>query len=289
MIHFKKLLIGFYLLFTLSPQASECMANQSTDLLKFWKQKKSSRFYIYSRQQLTMAESLFEQLLQEGLDSELGDKLAELDLAIEQKSDFLIISGQGDNTGQGVYIIRKSSARPVLLQSPHAYHDMKTGVIGVRLMQENNYQALAINTAHRYSLSENGNADVAHLNESLFLSFSRAFARVYPVAKVIQLHGFNAARREQTKHIDFILSNASRYADPSLFVMRDCLNLTLQFQSQVYPHDISLLGGTANIIGQQLRIQGFSGFRHIEISLNARKALAKYKKVRRLFSKCIAK
>ncbi len=275
--------------------------NKSSSIKSVWKEKRASHYQNYSSKNLKLAESIFEQLLLNQTTEKLRQKLRSLNLTLIETGEFLLISeAQPPYTGQGLYVIRASSAgtpvSPVLLQAPHGYYDLKTGSIAIKIMQENAIRALAVNTVHRRIRyvdkarhTDNKNADMAHLSESLLMAFSRAFAKVVDNGRIIQLHGFNADKRPQTRQLDMIISNGTSVVSQQLISQKDCIDRALSTSSKIYSLDISILGGEKNRIGQAVRKQDFSGFNHIEMSLPLRKKLNRSARQRRAFSQCFAK
>ena len=110
---------------------------------------------------------------------------------------------KNQRTGRGFYLFRQGDNLPLALQAPHTYHDKFTRHIGRKFMRDGHYAALAWNTVSRYE------ADIAHLNHTIFQAFTRAFARRYPTGTIVQLHGFSQQKRKSQRgqEADMILSN----------------------------------------------------------------------------------
>ena len=270
---------------------SEKPAHTKT-LKSLWKKKRAQYYQAYSDKELLLAESVFEQLFDNQLTDKMRDQLVSLNLSLVQLNELLIIrEDKPPYTGQGMYVIRPGSSDTLLLQAPHSFHDIKTGSIAIKMMRENTIKALAINTVSRRYSSDGGElkADMAHLPESLFMSFSRAFANVNEQGRIVQLHGFNADKREQTRQLGLILSNGTRAAGQALISQSECLGKALSTKSKLFPQHINLLGGTTNSIGRAVRGMGFSGFEHIEMSLPVRQALNHSAQLRHAFMACVNK
>ena len=262
-----------------------------------WQQKRAKRYNAYSSKQLQLAESVFEQLLLNRLTEKILKQLRSLNLSLTKVDNYFLISeALPPYAGQGLYVIRVKGGGDILLQAPHSFHDLKTGNIAIKMMRENSIRALAINTvSRRYTTSEGRkyNADMAHLAESLFVAISRAFANVYSDGKIVQLHGFNAAKRAQKRQreprLEIIISNGTRAVSQRLILQKACLDKVFSIHSHVYPLDINELGGTTNSIGRAVRQMGFSYFEHIEMSLPVRQKLNRSEEMRRGLFECISK
>jgi len=158
-------------------------------------------------------------------------------------------------------------------------------------MKELKFKAMAINTVNRRYSSATGekmSADMAHMYQSLFVAFSQAFVKVIEAGEIIQLHGFNADKRSQTRKVDIILSDGTKnYTNHKLIKQQSCIESKLKLNVKVYPQDINLLGGTKNSIGRSIRDAGYNQFEHIEMSLPARKLLNRSAKKRKVFIRCL--
>jgi len=268
-------------------------------IISLWKKKRASHYISYTNKQMQLAESIFEQLLSNSLSEKSLSQLRSLNLSISKVNNLLLVSEDlPPYSGQGIYVFRVKAENEILLQAPHGYHDLKTGKIAIKMMLENSISALAINTVSRKYKTSAGvinHADMAHLPVSLFMAFSRAFAKVYGNGKIIQLHGFNAEKRAQKQSqkntasaLNIIISNGTRAANQQLILQQTCLDKALSIKTHVYPLDINELGGTKNTIGRAIRQLGFSGFKHIEMSLPVRKKLNRSKKMRRALFECMS-
>jgi len=81
---------------------------------------------------------------------------------------------------------------------------------------EGRWRAAALNTTHRFkSGSEGVDADLAHLEESYFQAFTRAWCLVGG-GPLVQLHGYVKEKRKsvQARSADIILSSGVQTAQP---------------------------------------------------------------------------
>ncbi len=262
-----------------------------SDLVNVWKSKKSLDYQPYHKSQLGIMHSLFKSIILGNVSADINNQLAPLNLTLTADDNYYLLSEMAKPySGQGLFIVSKHSNSKVLLQAPHAFHDMKSGVIALNMMRENALKALAINTVNRTTkFKSNGDkkSDMAHLTESLFVQFSKAFVEVYSDGKIVQLHGFNSKKWSDSNEFELIISNGTRTTNLSMAKQGQCLSHALSLQSHIYPRDVNFLGGTTNAIGSVVRKQGFTGFMHIEMSLNLRKKLYQSADMRRLFVECI--
>ncbi len=262
------------------------------DINKIWKSKRAEQYKAYSLNEINKIESIFEALLVNKITTKQLQQLSTFNLQLKQDENLIVISEVREPyMGQGLFVIRKSSSAGVLLQAPHAFHDMKTGNISIKLMNEFEFKAMAINTVNRrYSTvtGEQMNADMAHMRQSLFIAFSQAFVKTVEGGEIIQLHGFNANKRSETRKVDIILSDGTKnYTNHKLIKQQSCIESELKLNVKVYPLDIKLLGGTANSIGRSIRGSGYNRFEHIEMSLPVRKLLNRSREKRKAFIRCV--
>ena len=261
--------------------------------------KNESRGYKYQRPtqgELKIAERLFQHLL--AGEGELTTAISlcqqiQLDLILvtREKEDFLIVMEiENARRGRGFYIFRRKRFKPVIIQVPHAYHDLHTDRIGRRLFWESEAVAAAWNTVSRSVViaGEVGKSDLAHLESSYFQAFTVAFARLYPEGLVLQLHGFRKDRRSTVEGAlaDIIVSNGSRTPGRWLETAASCLDEKLAVSVTVYPRDVSELGGTTSAQARVLRSLKHEGFLHFEMGLEARRRLLRNEQDRRRLWQC---
>ncbi len=242
-----------------------------------------------SREELTQAERLFKQTLA------AGDNLAELEkawkalgfelAAVSHKgADLLVLQeAPGRKTGRGFYVFRRSRSEAIALEAPHSWNDLHTGPIAFRLFEEAPVKAGAWNTVTRKE------GDLAHLSSSYFQAFTRAFGESYRTGLVVQLHGFEAAKRTSKigEEADAVLSDGTRNPAGWLLGLGKRLKEKWTERVRIYPQDVRELGGTTNVQGQLLRSLGNDGFLHIEMARDLRKRMREEPSVRAAFLKCL--
>jgi len=187
-------------------------------------------------------------------------------------------------TGRGFYLFRQQKSSPIALQAPHSYKDLYTGTIARKLMEKGKYVAAGWNTVKR------NYADMAHLDNTIFQAFGRAFAKQYPTGMIFQLHGFVQGKRNTRagKTADLILSGTTITPQQRVLGIGKCLKSKLaRFTVRIYPYEISELGGTTNSNAKDLRARGFNRFFHIEMSKPLREKLRGDNQVRRQLSDCL--
>ena len=195
---------------------------------------------------------------------QLGWDLVELD----DIGMVVIKESEQQLAGRGVYAIRINSKSNTILQAPHRFFDERTGVITRKLFIENDVYAAAWNSSHRKQV------DLAHQQQHYFNAFMQALTN--RDSKVIQLHGFDADRRNsKAKSADVILSDTTRF--PARHALQTAIRLKEllgQSSAKLFPLDIEELGGTKNSQASLLRNSGFHRFLHVELDGELRKQLA---------------
>jgi hypothetical protein len=189
----------------------------------------------------------------------------------------------GQEKGRGVYLFRPGSESFLAWQAPHAKTDIRTGDISLRLFLQSRARAAAWSTISRKQ------ADMAHLTNTFFHSFTLAFAEACPRGILVQLHGFEEAKRQETapEPFDLILSSGSRH-HPDWFL--DTVKRFRQSMAQavrVYPDDTRELGGTRNAQSQALLQLGHPGFLHLEMSPAFRERLRQSAEARSTLIRCL--
>jgi mRNA-degrading endonuclease toxin of MazEF toxin-antitoxin module len=196
----------------------------------------------------------------------------------------------GHCKGQGLYLIRQGVAASLLLQVPHGYFDKHTDDIAAGLLQAP-VRAVAFNTVPRHSTQHGRkvDADLAHRADNLFAAFTRAFARVYPAGRVVQLHGFNPAKRKTAAghSAAVIVSAGTARATPASTAVAACLQSLLTAPVRLYPRDVRELGATTNLQGRLLREQAHTGFVHVELSRALRERLRSEASLRAGLGACL--
>lgn len=193
--------------------------------------------------------------------------------------------------GGGTYVLRSGTANvPLLLSAPHRGSDRFTGPITLDLMVEGRAAAAAWNTVQRRSQCGHGTSDLARLERHPFTAFSAGFARALPNGRVVQVHGFDPARRTtpEGRAASIILSSGSKQGSATVDSIAECLRSQLpEERVSVFPSDVRELGALQNAQGRRLREIGFNSFVHAELSLDLRQKLISERELRRRFSACL--
>ena len=217
----------------------------------------------------------------------------------------MVREAPGARRGRGFFAFRIGRRRPVAIEAPHSFSDRYTGPIAEKLFVESGAAAAAWNTASRSAGShkeeeedrerererereggQDESADLAHLPESFFQEFTRAFARAHADGIVLQLHGFDAEVRGADGPCA-ILSDATRTPESWVATAAGCLGDAFDRRTALYPRDAGELGGTSNAQAKLLRALGSKSFLHLELSLDVRADLAKDASLRRRLLLCI--
>ena len=195
----------------------------------------------------------------------------------------------GAMRGRPAMIVRQE-APPLMVQIPHAFHDEMTREIGLDLFLASGARIGVWNTVPRRFENRTGeavDADMAHLPASWFNELTLAFARQYPLGRIVQLHGFAAGkRRAKSAGLAFIFSNGTRQATPALRDAARCLARNSGLAVGVYPETADELGGTTNAQVHTLAGQTVEFF-HLEISRAARQQLRDDSALRQSLQQCL--
>ena len=199
--------------------------------------------------------------------------------------------------GAGAYLFRVAprAGRAILLQAPHAFHDVGTGPIGAALFFEPSTgprpSAFFTNTVHRYG--EDGAlrgapggspADVCHNPDHVFTGATVAFATAAGGAAVIQLHGF---ARDDDAGASIVVS-AGDVSGSSRASAAVAAALARQFDGvRRFPEDIGRLGATTNAQRRALRRIVDAELIHIEADPDVRAALRADPVRRRTFARAV--
>jgi hypothetical protein len=188
------------------------------------------------------------------------------EVAAAQETLWLLAEPSENERGRGWYLIRPHHAAPVALQAPHAKNDLHTGRIALQLFLSGNARVLAAATISRHE------ADMAHLDNTFIQALTLAFAESYPTGRVVQLHGFSAAKHPKAR-ADMIVSAGTPSPQPWLALVDQTLTRTTALAVRSYPEEIQELGGTLNAQGRALRRVGETEFLHVELSKALRERL----------------
>jgi hypothetical protein len=199
----------------------------------------------------------------------------------------------GECTGRGAYMLRAAAPGlvPVAIVAPHRGADRDTGPLARLLFEEHAFAAAAWNSAPRRSGADCPHSgDVTREPTHYLTGFSLAFAARFAGGRIVQLHGFDAERRntQAAREADGIVSDGSEDPSGRLLDFADCLSRRFPDRRiAVYPLDNSELGGTVNAQGRALRETGFAGFTHLELSPEFRRALITDSAARAALTDCL--
>lgn len=248
--------------------------------------RQATGFVVPSAAEAKKAEAAFASALA-GNDTQLPPGL----VAVRQEGYRVLGEKAGQCGGQGTYLLREPPALPLAIVAPHRGSDRHTGTIAASLFDESPAAAAAWNSAPRRANAGCPAGDPTRHPTHHLTAFSLAFAAAYPQGRVVQLHGFDGARRTSraAQLADIILSQGTRTPAPSLYDLADCLSRRLHpWRVRVFPGDVDELGALENRQGQALAAAGFTGFAHIELSREVREALVADGAQRAVFGRCLA-
>ena len=197
---------------------------------------------------------------------------------------------EGDCRGRGTYLLRNQSAAPLAIVAPHRGSDRWTGTLAAALFDEGVGLAAAWNSAPRRGKGECPGGDPTRLETHYLTAFSLAFADVHSGGRIVQLHGFDGARRRSraARLADIIISEGTDTPNEALYDFADCLSRELHpLRVRVFPGDVAELGALNNRQGQAVRAAGFTGFAHIEMARSVRRRLVEDAPLRRRFAACL--
>lgn len=246
--------------------------------------RREGGFHVPSVAEAGRARAMFADLLDrasQGTGAAVAARAGDFGLAMTQPDvpgSLALAEPAGTCGGRGVYVLREGDAvRPIAVVAPHRGADLHTGEIAAALFAEAPFAAAAWNSApRRPSEGCTDGGDVAREPTHYLTAFSQAFARRYRHGRIVQLHGFDGARRQDQagQEADAIVSDGSRQPAARLLDLADCMSVAFPGRSiRVFPFDTEELGATGNAQGQALRAQGFTGFAHLELSAGFRMAL----------------
>ena len=201
--------------------------------------------------------------------------------AREQMLDFLtgpsmVMLESRRDRADGFYAFRLGSEQPpLILQTPHSWHDLNSGRIAAALFEEGTGRVLCMNTAQRYRGQDdpptdlNSDADVAHRPDSLFQAMTLGIAEGMRDPLVVQIHGFGSAHQGMAAVVsDGAALQPARDVTLAAAALRPVLGT---FGAIYTGSEVTELAGRGNVQGQAL--SGTTRFLHIELSYTARKAL----------------
>lgn len=216
-----------------------------------------------------------------------------LDLTIAGRRFSFVREQAGRREGRGAYLFAHDPAARWALQAPHVPSDLHTGRIAARLAVQGPFRVVAWNTLPRRARSEDRAGavptDIAHVPGTWFSALARAYAARYPDGRVLELHGFDPARRRSAsaRGADFIVSPAHRGTSAAAGEFAACLAGAGLGTVLRYPAEVGELGGTTNVNARLLQALGFDGFIHLEIAPAARERLARRRHAREALLTCV--
>jgi hypothetical protein len=190
----------------------------------------------------------------------------------------------------GEYRLRKGAVAPLAITAPHAFHDRGTGELAMRIFASSRAAVAAQNTVARDGSDGCEALDVARENEHLFTEFALGFSDRFPDGLVVQLHGFDGARRStaRAEEAAAIVSNGTPFPGSDTLDLADCLSRALAPRAVlVYPRGTSELGAEDNAQGKALREAGGARFAHIELSADLREAMTSDEQLLDSFGACL--
>ena len=192
--------------------------------------------------------------------------------------------------GGGEYRLRKGAAVPLSITAPHAFHDRGTGELALRVFAHSRAAVAAQNTVARDGSDGCEALNVARESEHLFTQFALGFSDRFPDGLIVQLHGFDGARRSTSRAEEAaaIVSNGSPSPGSDTLDLADCLSRALAPRAVLlYPAEANELGGEGNAQGKALREAGGARFAHIELSADLREAMLSDKALIESFTACL--
>ena len=188
-------------------------------------------------------------------------------------------------TGHGAYALRDSGT--LLLQAPHADTDLGTGQIALRLFEETDAAALALNNVRRDIAP---GADQAHSPAGPFVAMATALVKAALVKqketmRVVQLHGFSSetAERLALSAETIVVGGGSSEHNAKLAA---CLR-EQGIPAQATGPGTRELAGRGNAVGAALQSLGKGRFVHLELGPGQRERMLRDSEARRKLSKCL--
>ena len=190
----------------------------------------------------------------------------------------------------GEYRLRKGAAVPLGVTAPHAFHDRGTGELAMQMFARSRAAVAARNTVARDGSGGCEALDVVRESEHLFTQFALGFSDRFPDGLIVQLHGFDGARRStlRAEEAAAIVSNGTPSPGPDTLDLADCLSRALAPRAVlVYPTETSDLGAEHNAQGKALREADGARFAHIELSAELREAMMSGEPLIESFAACL--
>lgn len=184
--------------------------------------------------------------------------------------------------GWGMLAVNPLAVDSLFLQVPHRFHDSFTADISAHWWQSGRFKLAMLNNVHRHTgreLDKPVNSDWSTSANNPMLAATRAFVSSFKQPLVLQLHGYSKDKRrtKAAQNADVILSHGANL--PTAYLSKlikagACIDEQTKMKTLVFPHDVTELGATKNIIGKELRFLGYyQHFVHIELSKTLRQQM----------------
>lgn len=229
-----------------------------------------------------------------GGDAAAAEDLAALGLKqseLPEVEQITLFSEKTRCAGKGIYWLKDDGGQPLAITAPHRGSDRHTGELAAMLFLETGAKAAAWNSAPRNPTMDCPNAlDLAREEIHPFTAFSLAFAETYPNGRLVQLHGFEGAKRDSdiARDAAMIVSNGTENPGDAVLALADCLSIAFApRKTLVYPIATNELGALTNAQGQALRENGFDGFIHLEIAADLRAGMTQDDALRSRLAECL--
>jgi hypothetical protein len=197
---------------------------------------------------------------------------------------WVVRESPADQHGLGIYLVRAAPAprRPILLQAPHVYFDLRTQNIAAAMFwaadARPEIHGLFTNSVHRFKQSDSARekrrfnpADVAHNSEHPYQTATAAVLDMGPVI-VVQLHGFDGDFVDPA--ITAIVSAGKPDGStPESATVAGALAEALKIKVSKFPEDTQALGGLDNVQGRLVSGTPTARFIHVELELPLRNRL----------------
>lgn len=242
---------------------------------------REGQFSPPSAAELERVEKLFLALAQGAATATLEKEAAALEMEFIRVSSpdaWVVRETAGARRGRGLFAFRDGGLQNQgVLQVPHSFKDEMTREIGLALFAEGRFAAAAWNTVPRHYQHDGQriDADMAHLDRTYFMAFTRAMAQAYAGGTILQIHGFDQGKRKSTAAAEADLILSAGHQNPPEQLRRKWRCLSGQFGNKValYPETARELGGTTNAQVAVLKAMGFDNFIHAEMSRPLRETL----------------
>ena len=204
---------------------------------------------------------------------------------LEGRRYLALLEESRHRSGGGAYILRVGARTPIgerelVLQAPHAFYDLGSGRVALRLFiaAGDDVRALFVNTTHRHTqhdgtieLRETNPADVTLNDEHLFAVATEQMTRVLDDPTVLQVHGFD--NTQVAGQPDAIISTGSEASSPASIALAKRLGSVASRPVVRYPEQTAVFGATYNVEGKRVRAVFTAEFFHVELSRAIRSAV----------------